>query len=123
FQLTIDNTPWVAEICRRLDGMPLAIELAAARVRALTPRQIAERLDDRFQLLTAGSRTGPARHQPLEAALDWSCALLDAGEQKLLRRLSVFAGGWTVEAAEAVCPGRGVAPSDVFNLLSQLLDK
>ncbi len=95
----------VAEICRRLDGLPLAIELAAARLRLLTPRQIADRLDDRFRLLTSGSRTVLPRQQTLRAVVDWSWDLLDEPERMLLRELSVFAGGWDLEAAEAVCTG------------------
>ncbi|MET8577018.1 BTAD domain-containing putative transcriptional regulator [Streptomyces sp. NPDC005012] len=92
-----------AEICRRLDGLPLAVELAAARLRVLTPRQMADRLDDRFRLLTAGSRTALPRQQTLRAVVDWSWDLLDEQERAVLRRLSVFAGGCDLEAAEAVC--------------------
>ena len=123
FKLTAENGAWVAEICRRLDGMPLAIELAAARVRSLSVQQIAQRLDDRFQLLTSGSRTAPPRHQTLASTLDWSYALLSEQEQKVLQRLSVFAGGATLEAAEAICRGQGVPAVEVLNLLSQLVDK
>jgi predicted ATPase len=101
FELTTENGAWVAEICRQLDGMPLAIQLAAARVRTLSVQQIAQRLDDRFRLLTGGSRTAPLRQQTLAAALDWSYDLLSATEQKILQRLSVFAGGATLDAAEA----------------------
>jgi predicted ATPase/DNA-binding SARP family transcriptional activator len=97
------NLEVVGEICRRLDGLPLAIELAAARVRVLTPEQIAERLEDRFAILTGGSRTTLPRHRTLRAAIDWSFALLSPDEQTLLARLSIFAGGFTLEAAEAVC--------------------
>ncbi|MCX5387756.1 BTAD domain-containing putative transcriptional regulator [Streptomyces sp. NBC_00083] len=93
----------VAEICRRLDGLPLAIELAAARLRLLTPRQIADRLDDRFRLLTGGSRTVLPRQQTLRAVVDWSWGLLDTSERDVLRRASVFAGGWDLAAAQAVC--------------------
>ncbi|MFE9368940.1 BTAD domain-containing putative transcriptional regulator [Streptomyces sp. NPDC006711] len=93
----------VAEICRRLDGLPLAIELAAARLRLLTPRQIADRLDDRFRLLTSGSRTVLPRQQTLRAVVDWSWGLLDDAERDVLRRASVFAGGWDLTAAQAVC--------------------
>ncbi len=103
FALTHQNAPSVAQVCRRLDGIPLAIELAAARVRALPVEQIARRLDDRFRLLTGGSRTGLAHHQTLQAAMDWSYDLLTEAERSLLRRLAVFAGGWSLEAAEAVC--------------------
>ncbi|WNF01647.1 BTAD domain-containing putative transcriptional regulator [Streptomyces luomodiensis] len=98
-----DTAAAVAEICRRLDGLPLAIELAAARLRLLTPRQIADRLDDRFRLLTSGSRTALPRQQTLRAVVDWSWDLLDERERTVLRRASVFAGGWTLSAAEAVC--------------------
>lgn len=104
-------TPAVAEICRRLDGMPLAIELAAARVRALTPEQIAERLDDSLKLLTGGSRTGAPRQQTLKSAIDWSYNLLSEPERTLFRRLAVFGGGFTLEAAEAVW-GEGPAARD-----------
>ena len=114
---------WVAEICRRLDGMPLAIELAAARVRALSLQQIAEHLDDRFHLLTGGSRTAPLRHQTLAAAMDWSYTLLSELEQKVLRRLSVFAGGWNLEAAEVVCAGDEVESVEVLDALSDLVDQ
>ncbi|MFI1046732.1 BTAD domain-containing putative transcriptional regulator [Streptomyces griseoruber] len=107
----------VAEICRRLDGLPLAIELAAARLRLLTPRQIADRLDDRFRLLTSGSRTALPRQQTLRAVVDWSWDLLDEAERTLLRELSVFAGGWDLEAAEAVCTGA------VADLVGALVDK
>ncbi|MEV0691872.1 BTAD domain-containing putative transcriptional regulator [Streptomyces sp. NPDC050388] len=100
----VDDDPEAcAEICRRLDGLPLAIELAAARLRMLTPRQIADRLDDRFRLLTSGSRTARHRQQTLRAVVDWSWDLLDADERDVLRRLSVFAGGCDLAAAEAVC--------------------
>ncbi|WP_062645106.1 AfsR/SARP family transcriptional regulator [Streptomyces maremycinicus] len=107
----------IAEICRRLDGLPLAIELAAARLRLLTPRQIADRLDDRFRLLTSGSRTVLPRQQTLRAVVDWSWDLLDEAERTLLRELSVFAGGWDLEAAEAVCTG------PVADLVGALVDK
>src|SRR5262249_61191922 len=97
----------VGRICRRLDGIPLAIELAAARARVLTPDQIAARLDDRFRLLTGGARGALPRHQTLRALIDWSYDSLPAAEAGLLRRLSVFTGGWTLEAAEAVCADFG----------------
>jgi predicted ATPase len=97
-----DDPDAAAEICRRLDGLPLAIELAAARLRMLTPRQIADRLDDRFRLLTSGSRTVLPRQQTLRAVVDWSWELLDEDEREVLRRLSVFAGGSDLAAAEAV---------------------
>ena len=123
FTLTVENGAWVAEICRRLDGMPLAIELAAARVRALSVKQIAERLDDRFNLLTGGSRTAPLRQQTLAAALDWSYALLTEPERRVLQRLSIFAGGADLEAAEAVCACECVQPEEVLDILSHLVEK
>jgi predicted ATPase len=95
----------VAQVCWRLDGIPLAIELAAARLAALPLEQLAARLDDRFRLLSGGSRTAMPRQQTLRATLDWSYELLGEPERLLLRRLAVFAGGWTLEAAEAVCAG------------------
>ncbi|WP_128817324.1 BTAD domain-containing putative transcriptional regulator [Streptomyces sp. S063] len=118
-----------AEICRRLDGLPLAIELAAARLRMLSPRQIADRLDDRFRLLTNGSRTLLPRQQTLRAVVDWSWDLLDAAERAVLRRLSVFAGGCSLAAAEEVCAlpagpgGPAVDSLDVAALLGSLVDK
>jgi predicted ATPase/DNA-binding CsgD family transcriptional regulator len=123
FTVTGGNAPAVTEICRRLDGIPLAIELAAARMRAFSAEQIAARLDDRFRLLTTGPRTAVPRQQTLRATVDWSYALLSEPERALLRRLSVFAGGWTLEAAEAVCGGSGIAPHTVLDLLAQLVDK
>ncbi len=123
FQLTAENGAWVAGICRDLDGMPLAIELAAARVRSLSVQQIAHKLDERFRLLTGGSRTAPLRQQTLEATIDWSYALLSPAEQRVLQYLSVFAGGATLEAMEFVCAGAGVDKSDVLNLTSQLVNK
>ncbi len=123
FQLRLENGAWVAEICRRLDGMPLAIELAAARVRTLSVQQIAQKLDDRFHLLTGGGRTAPHRQQTLLSTLDWSYALLSDREQKVLQRLSVFAGGATMEAAEAACAGEGVESVEVLDALSHLVDK
>ncbi|MFI7005570.1 BTAD domain-containing putative transcriptional regulator [Streptomyces sp. NPDC050145] len=110
----------VAEICRRLDGLPLAIELAAARLRLLTPRQIADRLDDRFRLLTGGSRTVLPRQQTLRAVVDWSWDLLDEQERRVLCELSVFAGGWDLEAAESVC---AAPPATTADALGSLLDK
>ncbi|MFJ9306248.1 MULTISPECIES: BTAD domain-containing putative transcriptional regulator [Streptomyces] len=118
-----------AEICRRLDGLPLAIELAAARLRMLSPRQIADRLDDRFRLLTSGSRTVLPRQQTLRAVVDWSWELLDVGERAVLRRLAVFAGGCGIAAAEEVCAlpagpgGPAVDSLDVAALLGSLVDK
>lgn len=123
FRLTDDNSAAVARICRQLDGIPLALELAAARVKALRVEQIAERLDDRFQLLTGGNRTALPRQQTLRSAIDWSYDLLTDAERVLLRRLSVFAGGWTLESAEAVCAGEGIESGDVIDLLARLVDK
>ncbi|WP_326743174.1 BTAD domain-containing putative transcriptional regulator [Streptomyces sp. NBC_01768] len=112
-----------AEICRRLDGLPLAIELAAARLRMLTPRQIADRLDDRFRLLTSGARTVLPRQQTLRAVVDWSWDLLDEPERAVLRGLSVFAGGCTLAAAEAVCADGPRGAREVAGLLGSLVDK
>ncbi len=123
FTLTAQNAPAVAQICHRLDGLPLAIELAAARVKALTVEQIATRLDNCFRLLSEGSRAELPRHQTLHAAIDWSYDLLAENERALLRRLSVFAGGFTLRAAEAICAGAGIEPDEVFDLLSRLIDK
>jgi predicted ATPase/DNA-binding SARP family transcriptional activator len=123
FRLTEQNAAAVVQVCRRLDGIPLAIELAAARVKVLTAAQIAERLDDCFRLLTTGSRTALPRHQTLRAAIDWSYDLLSDQERMLFYRLSVFAGGWTLEAVEAVCAGAGVEQEDILDLLSRLVDK
>ena len=118
FALTERNAAAVAQVCRRLDGIPLALELAAARVRVLSPEQIATRLDDRFRLLTGGSRTALPRQQTLRALIDWSYDLLTDEERSLLRRLSVFVGGWTLDAAEAVS-----GDPDALDRLAQLVDK
>jgi non-specific serine/threonine protein kinase len=123
FTITIQNAPAVTQVCQQLDGIPLAIELAAARVKVLAVEQIAARLDDRFLLLTGGSRTLLPRQQTLRAALDWSYDLLSDQEQTLFRRLSVFAGGWTLEAAEAICAQGGIEASEILDLLTQLVDK
>ena len=148
FELTNHNAKSVVQICQRLDGVPLAIELAAARVKTLTVEQVAARLDDRFNLLTLGSRTAMPRHQTLRAAVDWSYELLSEKEQILFRRLSVFAGGWTLEAAEAIGKDEALVnwregmkdesrssasrfhpsafrlhPSEVLDLLTQLVNK
>ena len=123
FTVTDENAPTVAEICRRLDGIPLAIELAAARVNQLTVKAIAEKLDDRFRLLTGGDRTALPRQQTMRATIDWSYDLLAAPEQRLFERLSVFAGGCTLAAATAVCRGEETAEADVFDLLLSLVDK
>jgi non-specific serine/threonine protein kinase len=123
FAITNQNAPAVAQICHRLDGIPLAIELAAARVKALTPEQIAARLNDRFHLLSGGSRTALPRQQTLRACIDWSYDLLPGAECTLLRRLSAFAGGWSLESAEAVCSGAEIEPEDVLDLTVHLIDK
>ena len=121
--LTQQNAFAVTQICHRLDGIPLALELAAARVKVLSLEEIATRLDDRFALLTHGSRTALARHQTLRALIDWSYDLLSESERVLWRRLSVFIGGWTLEAAESICGGDGLNPGQVLELLSHLVDK
>ena len=122
FELDADAQA-VSEICHRLDGIPLAIELAAARIRAMSPRQILARLDDRFRLLTGGSRRALERHQTLRHAVQWSYDLLAPGERVLLARCSVFAGGFTLEAAEYVGVGRELAAADVLDLLDSLVRK
>ena len=122
FTLTDINAFSLAQICYRLDGIPLAIELAASRVKVLSPDQIAARLDDRFRLLTGGSRTALPRQQTLRAMIDWSYSLLSEQEKRLFRRLAVFVGGWTLEAAEAVC-WEGKDGVDVLDLLTRLVDK
>jgi predicted ATPase/DNA-binding XRE family transcriptional regulator len=123
FAVTEANAPAVAQICQRLDGIPLALELAAARVRTMPAEQIAARLDDRFRLLTGGGRTALPRQQTLRALIDWSWDLLTDPERALLRRLSVFMDGWTLEAAEAVGAGQGIEAGDVLDVLSRLVDK
>ncbi len=123
FALTPANARAVANICRQLDGIPLAIELADARLKALTAEQIDLRLANRFGLLTTGSRTALPRQQTLRATIDWSHELLSNPERVLLRRLSVFSGGWTLEAAEAVCAGGEVERPHVLDLLTHLADK
>jgi non-specific serine/threonine protein kinase len=123
FALTVQNAASVAQICQQLDGMPLALELAAARVRTLTPEQIVGRLGDAFQLLAGGNRTAASRQQNLRATLDWSYELLSSAEQALFLRLAVFAGGFDLEAAEAACAGDGVESGDVLDLLDRLVDK
>jgi predicted ATPase/class 3 adenylate cyclase len=123
FAVTNANAPAVAQVCARLDGIPLAIELAAARVKVLSVEQIAERLDDRFRLLTGGSRTALPRQQTLRALIDWSYDLLSETERGLLRRVSVFAGGWTLEAAEAISAGGDIERWELLDLLTQLVEK
>ncbi len=129
FIVTNENAPSVAQVCSRLDGIPLAIELAAARVKGLTVDQISKRLDDRFRLLTGGSRTGLPRQQTLRAMIEWSYDLLSEPERLLLRRLAVFISDWTLEAAEAVCAepdpaeGSNGSPIEVMDILLKLVDK
>jgi predicted ATPase/class 3 adenylate cyclase len=118
--LTAENSPAIAAICHRLDGIPLALELAAARVRSLPVSKIAERLTDRFRILKGGDQTALPRQQTLRALIDWSYDLLNEPERALLRELSVFAGGWTLEGAEAICE---CAEEDVLDLLSRLVEK
>jgi len=122
FTLDADNSAAVVRLCRTLDGMPLAIELAAARVGALSVEQIAARLRDRFQLLASGDRTAPPRQQTLRAAVDWSYELLTEPEQVLLRRVAVFSG-WNLEMAEQVCAGDAIPADQVLDLLAALIDK
>ncbi len=122
FTLTSENREHVVLLCRMLDGVPLAIELAAARIRALSVEQIAARIDDRFRLLASGDRTAPPRQQTLQAAVDWSFDLLTADEQTLLRRLSVFAG-WSLEMAEQVCADERIPEPRILDLLAALIDK
>jgi hypothetical protein len=123
FQVTTQNAATLASICYRLDGIPLAIELAAARVRLLSVEEINHKLDQRFRLLTGGSRTALPRQQTLRSLIDWSYNLLHDAEQLLLQRLSVFAGGWTLAAAEQVCAGEGVEDWAALDLLTSLADK
>ncbi|MFQ5796576.1 MAG: tetratricopeptide repeat protein [Candidatus Bipolaricaulia bacterium] len=122
FAVTHENAPTIAEICIRLDGLPLAIELAATRINLLSPQALLERLGSWLKLLTGGARDLPARQQTLRATIDWSYDLLDDGEQMLFERLSVFVGGCTLEAAEAVCIGSGDL-EEVLNRLASLVDK
>jgi len=123
FTLTIDSVPHVADICRRLDGIPLAIELAAARVNALSPRELVQRLDERFRLLTARDRTAEPRHRTIHALIDWSYDLLSDDERGLFRKLSIFAGGFTLKTAAVVCGDEAMDEIAVFDLLSSLVDK
>jgi non-specific serine/threonine protein kinase len=123
FSLTLDNASSVAQICQRLDGIPLAIELAAAQVNKFSADQIATKLIESFNLLTGGSRTALPRQQTIRASIEWSWNLLSDSERILLRRLSVFAGGWILESAEAVCSENGTEKNQVADLLSQLVAK
>ncbi|MFF3084739.1 BTAD domain-containing putative transcriptional regulator [Streptomyces nojiriensis] len=123
FAVTEENAPAVTRICRALDGMPLAVELAAARLRTMSAEQLAARLDDRFRLLTGGARTAPRQHRTLRAVVDWSWELLTEAERVLLRRLAAFPGGATVETAEGICAGGPVEAYDVLDLITSLADK
>ncbi len=123
FVLTDDTAPIVADICRRLDGIPLAIELAAARVKVLSIPHLAERLNERFKLLTGGSRSALPRQKTLHALLDWSYDLLTAQEQLLFTRLGIFASGFDLDAATSVCGGEGLDELDMLDLLGSLTDK
>jgi non-specific serine/threonine protein kinase len=123
FALTGENARTIAELCVRLDGLPLAIELAAAWIPQLGPRELLTRLGRRLDLLTSGPRDEPVRHQAMRGAIDWSHDLLTPSEQRLFRRLSVFAGGWTLEAAEGICSAQGVEPGEVLPLLGRLVDR
>ena len=121
--LSDDNAAAIARICERLDGIPLAIELAAARMRVLSVDQILARLDDRFRLLTGGARRGGGRHQTLRATIDWSYGLLGDDERALFARLGVFAGSWTLEASEAVCSGGKLDAWEILDILTALVDR
>lgn len=123
FVLDATTAPLVADVCRRLDGIPLALELAATRVRSLGIRELHDRLDDRFRVLNSGYRDAPSRHRTLQATLDWSWGLLDVREQTVLRRLSVFSEGCGLQAAEEVCSGGGVSQADVLDALSLLVER
>jgi predicted ATPase/class 3 adenylate cyclase/Tfp pilus assembly protein PilF len=123
FKVTNESAPAVAEICVRLDGLPLAIELAAARIKMLPPKAMLQRLTSRLKLLTGGARDLPERQRTLRATIEWSHALLDQGEQMLFARLAVFSGGRTLEAMEAICDAEGDLPVDTFEGVSSLLDK
>jgi predicted ATPase/DNA-binding SARP family transcriptional activator len=123
FQVTDHNARAVAAICRRLDGLPLALELAAARTRVLSVEQIERRLDDAFRLLTTGGRTSLPRHKTLRQAFDWSFALLAPVQQVLLRRLTLFAGGFSLEAVEEICHGDGIESAEILDALSALVDR
>ena len=121
FALTAANCVAVAQVCRRLDGVALAIELAAARVVMMSPADLSRRLDQRFRVLTGGDRNAVERHQTLRASIDWSYELCSPGEQTLLDRTSVFVGGATLDAIEAVCAGEGIERDDLFELLAALV--
>src|SRR5579872_1433079 len=123
FALTEENAPYVAEVCRRLDGIPLAIELAAARVKVLSPQQLAQKLDERFRVLKGGDAGALPRHQTMRALIDWSYDLLTDDERALFRKLSIFAGGFTLETASAVCTDERIDELAILDVLSSLVDK
>jgi predicted ATPase/DNA-binding CsgD family transcriptional regulator/DNA-binding XRE family transcriptional regulator len=123
FAATLQNARIIADLCRRVDGIPLAIELAASRLKLLAVEQIADRLTDHFRLLARRDRTAPTRQQTVQATIEWSYHLLSDLEQHLFERLSVFAGGWTLEAAEAIGGGEGIEAAEVLDLLERLVDK
>ena len=123
FAVTLDNLPAVLDICRRLDGLPLALELAAARTRVVDVAQIRDRLDDRFRILTGGSRAAISHHQTLGDLIDWSYQHLEEREKKLFARLSIFVAGWSLEGMEAVCAGDGLEEWELLDILSRLIDK
>jgi len=123
FEFTDEDAPVVAEICRKLDGIPLAIELAAARVETFGVQGLAARLDDRFQFLTGGRRSGPPRHRTLRATLDWSYEVLSETERAMLRRLGIFMGGFTLEAACAVAADPTLLKSDIIDAVAELVEK
>ena len=121
--MTPANAPALASLCQRLDGIPLALELSAARIRSLSVEEINARLDNRFRLLTGGSRAALPRQQTLRALIDWSYDLLNPQEKTLFHRLSVFAGGWTLEAAEQICSGGEIEDWETLDLLTSLVEK
>ena len=123
FVLTDDTAPNVADICRRLDGIPLAIELAAARVKILSIPSLAQRLNERFNILTGGSRTALPRQKTLGALIDWSYDLLTPQEQLLFNRVGIFAGGFSLDAVTAVCSGEDLDEIEILDLLASLIDK
>ena len=123
FEITDDNAELIGQLCRRLDGLPLALELAAAKLRVMAVNQVLTGLDDVFKLLVGGRQSAPVRHQTLRAALDWSYDMLQPAEQAALRRLSVFAGSFCLAAAQAVATLGGADPADVLDLLARLVDR
>ena len=122
FQLTARTAATVARICRSLDGIPLALEIAAARLRSMTVETIAARLNEKFALLRSGDGTVPPRQRTLRALIDWSYDLLNESERAAFQRLSVFVGGWTLESAEVIVPGAGIASSEVLDLITRVAE-